>query len=246
MDTVEWLSGWLRELILVVLLATFVDMLLPNRSMERYVKLVLSLLILLTLITPLINLLSSDPDARLKEALRDWTKDGGQIQAMTLDDILDEGEKLHKQQDLKAKEWAAKEVADQIKEQIERETELPVESVSVILGTEKKTDKSAELTSITSVKVTMGQSNEDRQITMSSENGPIEITPVDQNPISVRISDLTNEEAAPKERPYDSGEEAVSVMTGTEADQIMSLIEGQWQVDAKHIVILKPERNREL
>lgn len=242
----EWLSGWLRELILVVLLATFVDMLLPNRSMERYVKLVLSLLILLTLITPLINLLSSDPDARLKEALRDWTKDGGQIQAMTLDDILDEGEKLHKQQDLKAKEWAAKEVADQIKEQIERETELPVESVSVILGTEKKTDKSAELTSITSVKVTMGQSNEDRQITMSSENGPIEITPVDQNPISVRISDLTNEEAAPKERPYDSGEEAVSVMTGTEADQIMSLIEGQWQVDAKHIVILKPERNREL
>ncbi|WP_160033455.1 stage III sporulation protein AF [Paenibacillus sp. An7] len=242
----EWLSGWLRELILVVLLATFVDMLLPNRSMERYVKLVLSLLILLTLITPLINLLSSEPDARLKEALRDWTKDGGQIQAMTLDDILDQGEKLHKQQDLKAREWAAKEVADQIKEQIERETELPVESVSVILGTEKKTDKSAELTSITSVKVTMGQSNEDRQITMSSENGPIEITPVDQNPISVRISDLTNEEDAPEERPYDSGEEAVSVMTGTEADQITSLIEGQWQVDAKHIVILKPERNTEL
>lgn len=242
----EWLSGWLRELILVVLLATFVDMLLPNRSMERYVKLVLSLLILLTLITPLINLLSSEPDARLKEALRDWTKDGGQIQAMTLDDILDEGEKLHKQQDIKAKEWAAKEVADQIKEQIERETELPVESVSVILGTEKKTEKSAELTSITSVKVKMGQSNEDRQVTMSLENGPIEITPVDQNPISVRISDPAKEEYAPEEREYDSGEEAISVMTGTEADQITSLIEGQWKVDAKHIVILKPESRGEL
>ena len=242
----EWLSGWLRELILVVLLATFVDMLLPNRSMERYVKLVLSLLILLTLITPLINLLSSDPDARLQAALRDWTKEGAQTQAMTLDDILNEGEKLHKQQEINAKEWAAKEVADQIKEQIERETELPVESVSVVLGTEKKTEKSAELTSITSVKVTMGQSDDDRDVTLSPEYGPIEITPVDQNPISVRLSDHSKDEPVTDELQNDSEEEAVSVMTGTEADQISSLIEEQWQVDAKHIVILKPEIRGEL
>lgn len=47
-----WLSNWLQELIMIVLLATFVEMLLPNRSMERYVKLVLSLLILLTLLSP--------------------------------------------------------------------------------------------------------------------------------------------------------------------------------------------------
>lgn len=240
----EWLSGWLRELILVVLLATFVDMLLPNRSMERYVKLVLSLLILLTLITPLINLLSSDPDARLREALRDWTKDGEQIQVMTLDDILDEGEKLHKQQEINAKEWAAKEVANQIKEQIEKETEFPVESVSVTLGTEKKSEKSAELTSITSVKVMMGQS-EDR-ITLSPEYGSIEINPVDQDPISVKLSDPARNEDAPEEKKYDSGEESVSVMKGAEADLISSLIEGQWQVDAKNIVILKPENSRKL
>ncbi|WP_458460738.1 stage III sporulation protein AF, partial [Paenibacillus sp.] len=56
-----WLSNWLQELIMIVLLATFVDMLLPNRSMERYVKLVLSLLILLTLLSPITKLLRSDP-----------------------------------------------------------------------------------------------------------------------------------------------------------------------------------------
>lgn len=240
----EWLSGWLRELILVVLLATFVDMLLPNRSMERYVKLVLSLLILLTLITPLINLLSSDPDARLREALRDWTKDGEQIQVMTLDDILDEGEKLHKQQEINAKEWAAKEVANQIKEQIERETELPVESVSVTLGTEKKSEKSAELTSITRVKVMMGQFDEDREA-LSPDYGPIKVAPVDQTPISVGLTDSAIDQEAIEEK-YNAEEEAVSVMTGEEAGLISSLIEGQWQVDAKHIVILKPENSRKL
>ncbi len=56
-----WLSNWLQELIMIVLLATFVDMLLPNRSMERYVKLVLSLLILLTLLSPITKLCGSDP-----------------------------------------------------------------------------------------------------------------------------------------------------------------------------------------
>lgn len=53
-----WLSNWLQELIMIVLLATFVDMLLPNRSMERYVKLVLSLLILLTLLSPITKVCS--------------------------------------------------------------------------------------------------------------------------------------------------------------------------------------------
>lgn len=56
-----WLGGWLKELVLIVLLASFVDMILPSRSMERYVKLVLSLLILLTLLSPVVRLLSSSP-----------------------------------------------------------------------------------------------------------------------------------------------------------------------------------------
>nr|WP_249435607.1 stage III sporulation protein AF [Paenibacillus sp. Marseille-Q4541] len=240
------MSGWLRELILVVLLATFVDMLLPNRSMERYVKLVLSLLILLTLITPLINLLSSDPDARLRAALRDWTQNGEQAQAMTLDDILDEGEKLHKQQEENAKEWAAKEVADQIKEQIEKETNLPVESVSVILGTEKKSEKSAELTSITSVKVTMAQGYTEPSLSKVPNDEPIEIKPVEQNSISVQLSDSTEDKRAAEEEQGYSDEEAVTVMTGTEADQISSLIEEQWQIDASQIVVLKPEIRGEL
>lgn len=241
----EWLSGWLRELILVVLLAAFVDMLLPNRSMERYVKLVLSLLILLTLITPIINLLSGNPNAKLQAALRDWTKEGNQVQAMTLDDILDQGEKLHQEQQTRAKEWAAKEVADQMKEQIERETDLPVVSVSVILGTEKKTETSAELTSITSVKVTMAQGSEDQDVPKSKDKETIEITPVEPSMISVQISDDTKDSVDVKEKREDTDGKAVTVMTGTIADQISSLIEQQWQIHADQIVILQPENQEE-
>lgn len=39
-----WLSDWLKSIIMVILLATFVDILLPNQTMQRYVKTVISLL----------------------------------------------------------------------------------------------------------------------------------------------------------------------------------------------------------
>ncbi|GIQ70688.1 stage III sporulation protein AF [Xylanibacillus composti] len=56
---IAWLSEWLKEIVVIVLLAVFVDLVLPNRSMQRYVKVVLSLLILLAILSPLVELLRS-------------------------------------------------------------------------------------------------------------------------------------------------------------------------------------------
>ena len=39
----DWLAGWLKTVIMVIMLATFVDLLLPSNTMQRYVKTVLSL-----------------------------------------------------------------------------------------------------------------------------------------------------------------------------------------------------------
>jgi stage III sporulation protein AF len=51
-----WLSDWLKSIIIVILLATFVDILLPSQTMQRYVKTVISLFILLTLLQPVFSL----------------------------------------------------------------------------------------------------------------------------------------------------------------------------------------------
>ncbi|MED4609729.1 stage III sporulation protein AF, partial [Paenibacillus validus] len=56
----DFLSGWLKSVVLVILIATFVDLLLPNQSMQRYVKTVISMFLLLTLLQPLLSLLRSD------------------------------------------------------------------------------------------------------------------------------------------------------------------------------------------
>ncbi|GAA3405469.1 stage III sporulation protein AF [Paenibacillus hodogayensis] len=52
----EWLNGWLKDIIVVVMLAAFVELLLPNNAFQRYVRTVLGLFILLTLLSPLLSL----------------------------------------------------------------------------------------------------------------------------------------------------------------------------------------------
>ncbi|OMF60716.1 stage III sporulation protein AF [Paenibacillus sp. FSL R5-0766] len=153
-----WLSNWLQELIMIVLLATFVDMLLPNRSMERYVKLVLSLLILLTLLSPITKLLKSDPVGELKRAMSamDAPADGN----ATLEQILAQGKRLQSNEQEQSLQWTAKELANVMKGQIEETTGAKVRSVEVQLAmskyeTEMEAASSVELPVIQRVLVEM-------------------------------------------------------------------------------------------
>ena len=61
---VSWMSDWLKQIVLLVLIATFIDLLLPNNRLDRYVKLVMGLLIILAMLSPVFQLLSEDHDLR--------------------------------------------------------------------------------------------------------------------------------------------------------------------------------------
>ncbi|MGQ8874606.1 stage III sporulation protein AF [Paenibacillus sp. TSA_86.1] len=141
-----WLSSWLQDLIMIVLLATFVDMLLPNRSMERYVKLVLSLLILLTLLSPITKLLRSDPVGELKRAMTamDAPTDG----QATLEQILARGKQMQASEQQQSLKWTAKEVASNMKGQIEEMIGAKVQSVEVQLAMKKQDVDTGATTSV--------------------------------------------------------------------------------------------------
>jgi stage III sporulation protein AF len=69
MDLIKALSGWLQQIVAVVLLAGLVDLMLPNRTMQRYVRLVAGLIILLTVAGPLLQWIRSDVTDRLAAGL---------------------------------------------------------------------------------------------------------------------------------------------------------------------------------
>ncbi|MCL6573637.1 MAG: stage III sporulation protein AF [Bacillus sp. (in: Bacteria)] len=61
----EFLKEWVMNIILFILLATVIDMLLPNSSMQKYTKIVTGLLLIAIILTPIFKLISKDFETAL-------------------------------------------------------------------------------------------------------------------------------------------------------------------------------------
>lgn len=60
-----FLTEWLTNIILLILLATILELMLPNSNMQRYVKMVVGLLLLVVMLQPLLTIFTEDVDAWL-------------------------------------------------------------------------------------------------------------------------------------------------------------------------------------
>lgn len=56
----EFISVWAQGIIVSVIIATIIEMILPNSSNSKYIKVVIGVFILFTIISPIINKLSSN------------------------------------------------------------------------------------------------------------------------------------------------------------------------------------------
>jgi stage III sporulation protein AF len=56
----DFITEWITNIILFVLLATVIDMLLPNSKMQKYAKMVTGLLLIAIIVTPIFKLISTD------------------------------------------------------------------------------------------------------------------------------------------------------------------------------------------
>ncbi|MGE8078067.1 stage III sporulation protein AF [Peribacillus loiseleuriae] len=64
----EFITSWVTNIIVFVLLATVIDMLLPNSAMQKYAKMVIGLLLIAVIISPILKLFQTDFDDLLKIA----------------------------------------------------------------------------------------------------------------------------------------------------------------------------------
>lgn len=116
----QWMNDWLREIIVIIMLAVFIDLLLPNDKMQRYVKVVLSLFILMAILSPIVSLLKADLSF---DGWRDeWADSGSDVgHYRSLDDVLLAGEQFRKLQERHTLSAIEAHVAAQIKNDLQRE-----------------------------------------------------------------------------------------------------------------------------
>lgn len=140
---IAWLSDWLKNIIAVIMLAAFVELLLPNKAMLRYARLVIGLLILLTIMSPILRLLQGDFNAKLKEGITHWDQLEPQheVKMPTLSDIQKKADELNKQQNNDAAVLMEQTLEGAMKDAVVKQMKLAVEAVDVSLNWEKQGQK---------------------------------------------------------------------------------------------------------
>lgn len=139
------LAGWLKQLIAVVLLASLADLLLPNRTMQRYVRLVAGLFVLLAILSPVMQGLRGDFGKRILDGLeRIVHQPEGATAEMAR--IETEGEALRRRRERQAAELAAARLTAAVREAVEQSLGRRVEQVE--LRTAPGTDGIADVTAV--------------------------------------------------------------------------------------------------
>jgi len=55
------IDGWIKGVVFVVLFASFLDLLLPNSSMQKFVRVIMGLFIMMAVLTPVIDFVDKSP-----------------------------------------------------------------------------------------------------------------------------------------------------------------------------------------
>ncbi|MFC0214201.1 stage III sporulation protein AF [Paenibacillus chartarius] len=196
------MGEWLRTVISVILLATFVDLLLPNSSMQRYVRTVMSLFILLTLLAPLVQLFQRNwgPERlfSLVETEQVRMAAAEQLGRMpSLEAVEQKAQQLKAANAQQERRLVEAQLGSQIRDRLQTETSLTVASVRVTTGkdaSDKPYIQEVEVTLAPPSQSSPAPEETDEARQASGKPLSIEIKPVD--PIRVRIQDQPDQYTA--------------------------------------------------
>lgn len=233
---IAWLSGWLKEIILVILLATFVDLMLPNSSMQRYVKVVISLFILVVLLSPIISALF-DRTFNIKTAveLENWSQanPSGRASETSIRDILQEGERLRAKGVKQAADITKERLAGRIQQQIAEYASQQVREVNVKLDIGPD-----ETLSIDSLEVILVNDEERNAVKEGSSGSGTGLTippvkPIEPVNIKIHVGKETSE-AVPAAAQTERQDKAIREI----GQRIKRMLADQWKIPEDKIQIV--------
>jgi len=132
----DFLKEWITNIILFVLLATVIDMLLPNSNMQKYTKMVTGLLLIAIILSPVLKILSSD----FEETLAQITE----VQRPSEKNLENSIEMQKKEIQASLHAYALEEVAVQLKKDVEEELmeQYGMEIASINLSVDENSSES--------------------------------------------------------------------------------------------------------
>nr|WGD85370.1 stage III sporulation protein AF [Bacillus subtilis] len=137
----SFLTEWLTTIVLFILFAIVIDMLLPSSSMQKYAKMVVSLLLIVVMLTPIFKLFKTDP-----EIIFEYLTKNGQSESADIKNQIN-SKKIEIQASQRA--YILEEMAVQLKKKAEERfshDEYKVERIKLTAG--EKVDSEEDIKTI--------------------------------------------------------------------------------------------------
>ncbi|OEF95512.1 stage III sporulation protein AF [Vulcanibacillus modesticaldus] len=194
---IEWLNNWIKDIIILVLLASFVDILLPNSKIQKYARMVMGLLIILAILSPIMSIFSDNVLlSKLTQQLNSQSYSGKKVNTIEqLRSIQDKGKGLYEKKMLDQVEQTMEKdlktilenklgikVQDLKLDAIVKDDKWKIQRIDLYLSDSKKelvdnedeTIKEVESVKIVNIKLGQGESSYNQKTTSEAEQKIIE------------------------------------------------------------------------
>lgn len=241
---VAWLSDWLRDIIAVIMLAVFMELLLPNKSMQRYARLVVGLLVLLTILSPILRLLQGDFNAKLNDSIQLWENGAAEheVKMPTLADIQKDADRMSKQRKEEAAALTEQTLENAMKSAIVEQTKAPVADVDVVLRWVQK-DKQEPIPYLNAVTVTFNSLEmQPEQAESSNQVKEVDAVAIDIN-VDIQVEPLNNNQSPTGETDAQgdlTNKEIWGRVNPSLDEKIRSVLMEGWGMNTDIIVIRQP------
>ncbi|MGW9124863.1 stage III sporulation protein AF [Paenibacillus chitinolyticus] len=251
----EWLGGWLKTVVALILLATFIELMLPTNKMQRYVRTAMSLFILLTLLSPVLQLArkSWDPARLLAEAQSGQQLGGGGAaggrqapagagpagQPASLQAVMEQADRLQAGSREQAVRLLEEKLAAEMMQTLQKETPYPIRDIRV-----KTAVDGQGAASVASVELTLDDAASPAAEpdaygdVLAGEAGASGMTPVAPiapvAPVDVRIGGASG--PGGRAVPAQTGEHPSPAQREAER-KLAKAAELGWKVDPSHISV---------
>ncbi|MFS0787229.1 stage III sporulation protein AF [Shouchella sp. 1P09AA] len=172
----DFINEWITSIVILIILAVVLEMALPNTNLKNYVKITVSLLLLLFLLQPVLKIFYEDPDEWLNSVIQQDLREEMDME----EEINSQKKDIEKFFDAYTSEQVAVQLKDQASKGLKDELDVMVTDLSLVQ------DNDGELTHI---EVAIAPYQEGGG-TSTAQSGDVE-------PVSIVIGETEPEEDAP-------------------------------------------------
>ncbi|MFF0826937.1 stage III sporulation protein AF [Brevibacillus sp. NPDC003359] len=221
-----WLTLWLKKIILLVLLAAFLDLILPNTTLQRYVKMVMGLILLLTIISPVFSLFSlsqEDLAFRLDRYQQELNKPASAEWKRITDKLLG-------QQNQQMTAYVQTQVASSVKASVKEQYGVTVEDVTITVN-----QQNPEQPTLERIELVVADTNKEEQ------KGQSTIEPIKPvQPVEITIGEPIQIQPDPQ-----SDIAATAYHDNPLYAQITNDVAKEWGLSKSQVVITDESKERE-